>query len=360
MSLELPRNPAKFLRSLRGAKQHLASDRSQGYNIELEPDGTGNLVSCATIFLTGSECRFTCSMCDLWQYTLDTETSPRSLPMQLERSLQEIASEQQDVRCVKLYNASNFFDVMNIPESDLASLATLVRSFERVVVENHPLLFRKASILDAVKSFASQLDGALEIAMGLESVHPEAMQLLNKQMTLDDFQSAAKCLRELGISSRAFVLLQPPGDSPDESVEWSVRACEFAWDCGVRHCSIIPTRVASGWLTQIQALNQWQPPTAQQLEQSLKLALRRLHGDTPRTGTPHSSIQNVSWDSKAKDRGRIVTADLWDWGRLNGCCELCRDARRHRMEAMNAQQSTDPIETNATGQLNVACGCEIG
>lgn len=371
MSLELPANPSKYLRSLRTAKMPLATDRSQGYIIEQEPDGIGNVVACATVFLTGAECRFTCSMCDLWQYTLDTLTPHGSLPQQLEHTLRDISLVHPSVKVVKLYNASSFFDINNVPEADLPALANLVRSFERVVVENHPLLFRKASVLEATKFFAGQIHGQLEVAMGLESIRPSAMQLLNKQMTLDDFQFAADALHQLKVATRTFVLLQPPGDVPSDSVDWAVRACRFAWDCGVQHCSIIPTRTSPGWLQQIHDKKQWQPPTAQQLERSLKTALAELREQSPITemrSTQKSVTERTDVCEPCHNDGltthpiamRMVTADLWDWDKLSGCCEECRDTRRRRMEAMNIMQRADIDEIADSDIFRVRCSCELG
>ena len=36
------------------------------------------------------------------------------------------------------------------------------------------------------------LRGQLEVALGLETVHPEVLARLNKQMTLDDFARAVR------------------------------------------------------------------------------------------------------------------------------------------------------------------------
>ena len=38
------------------------------------------------------------------------------------------------------------------------------------------------------------INGRLEIAMGLETVHPEVLRRLNKRMTLDDFERATTFL----------------------------------------------------------------------------------------------------------------------------------------------------------------------
>ena len=63
---------------------------------------------------------------------------------------------------------------------------------------------------ESAPRFRDQLGVSLEVAMGLETVHPEILPKLNKRMTLDLFQRAAERLRKDGIGLRAFVLVKPP------------------------------------------------------------------------------------------------------------------------------------------------------
>src|SRR5205809_906258 len=73
------------------------------------------------------------------------------------------------------------------------------------IVECHPML-----VGGSAAHFAKQLAGVLEVAMGLETVHPEILPKLNKQMTLPQFARAAAFLREHEIALRAFILIKPP------------------------------------------------------------------------------------------------------------------------------------------------------
>jgi radical SAM enzyme (TIGR01210 family) len=106
---------------------------------------------------------------------------------------------------VKLYNAGSFFDPRAIPRHDLAGMAARVRSFERVIVECHP-----AFLDDDCAQFADRLDGKLEVAIGLESAHPETLDRLNKRMTVAQFERAAEFLAQHQIALRVFVLVRPP------------------------------------------------------------------------------------------------------------------------------------------------------
>ena len=61
--------------------------------------------------------------------------------------------------------------------------------------------------------------------MGLETVHPAALEALNKRMTTDDFARAADDLRRRDVSlSRVFVLIAPPFVPAEEQDEWLLRS----------------------------------------------------------------------------------------------------------------------------------------
>jgi hypothetical protein len=158
----------------------------------------------------------------------------------------------------------------------------------------------------------------LEIAMGLETVHPGILPRLSKQMTAEDFQSACRFLTSEGISVRAFVLLKPPYLKAGECVEWALRSVEFAFDCGARVCSVIPTRGGNGILERLAESGDFSPPTLGALEQTLEKAILTA-------------------------RGRVF-ADLWD-ARKFAQCPLCAEARVARLRAMNdSQEVIQPIE----------------
>ncbi len=82
--------------------------------------------------------------------------------------------------------------------------------------------------------------------MGLETVHPEILERLNKRMTLDQFSIAADFLRRNTIDLRVFILVQPPFMRPSESLYWAQRSLDFAFDCGASAATLIPTRGGNG------------------------------------------------------------------------------------------------------------------
>lgn len=300
-----------------------------GWTREQEPDGLGGLVSCRTYFLVGSECRFTCSMCDLWKYTLrETNTPIGSLAIQIQSLHEQVSPERQpatDPEWIKLYNASNFFDPANIHPNEYESIAKLCQDFQRVIVENHASLLSSRKTRDSILRFRDRIDGQLEVAMGLETIDPNAIRWLNKAMSLEQFQQAVEFLLGEGIFVRTFVLLQPLGTRRDESVEWALKSCRQAAAWGTQRVSLIPTRSGNGFIETVAKEFAWEPPTARQLESAFEALLE-------------SSKQNRQPSGRSTTQAAIYTVDLWDWKLLRGTCDACSQLRFDRLEKMNQHQ----------------------
>jgi radical SAM enzyme (TIGR01210 family) len=277
--------------------------------LEEERNAEGELVPCQTIFLAGRECPFTCVFCDLWQYTLQEAIPPGAIPTQIERAFKE-HGRPADGATIKLYNASNFFDERAVPRVDWPAIADLLQPFARVVVESHPRL-----VTGSCGELAELLAGRLEVAMGLETVHPEALPRLNKQMTLETFDRAASYLRTLGVGLRSFVMVGAPFVRPADAVEWAVRSAEHALQCGSDVVSLIPARGGNGEMERLSELGLFSPPTTRQLEAALEGSLQLQQG--------------------------VVLVDLWDAERLAGCPE-CRAARIDRMARLNRCGGSQP------------------
>ena len=259
-----------------------------------------------TVFLAGAECPFTCSFCDLWRWTLDGPTPVGAIPVQLAGALEQLARPLPDR--LKLYNASNFFEGRAVPKQDVPRIAEFARLFASVTVESHANTIGPAAL-----EFKSLLSGRLEVAVGLETIHPVAMEHLNKRLELDSFDKAAEFLVTHDIDLRAFVLLGLPYVPVQESIAWTVRSVEYAVARGARRVAIIPVRGGNGEMERLQQLGAFVPPTLAQLECALEQC--------------------------AEIRSAAITADLWDADRLPAC-ELCRSQRIARIRAMNLGTSS--------------------
>jgi radical SAM enzyme (TIGR01210 family) len=313
-SLRTPIGDAAILAG-RGAKNRVDPRVPWAFFVEPERSEAGKIVDVATIFLTNRECPFRCLFCDLWKNTTDEPVPPGAIPAQIDYALARLPPARQ----IKLYNSGNFFDPLAIPREDYAAIASRVRHFEKVIVENHPRLCG-----DECLRFAELLeDTPLEIALGLETIHPDVLAALNKRMTVDDFDHAAQFLHTAGIAVRAFLLLKPPLVTDEaEAIEWTLKSIEHAFAAGAGCCSVIPTRGGNGIMEHLQADGQFAPPRLASLERVLEQGIRLA-------------------------RGRVF-ADLWDAEKLADCA-ACGPARIDRLRQMNLCQEILP---------RVACHCE--
>jgi radical SAM enzyme (TIGR01210 family) len=269
--------------------------------LERERRPGGAIEHSLTVFLAGAECPFTCSFCDLWRFTIDGPTPPGALPRQLRGVIE--GTDTNGIQRLKLYNASNFFDTRAVPPGDLPEIAALAQPFQSVTVESHA-----STIGPRVRKFARSIAGRLEVAMGLETIHPAAATGINKRLELERFDRAAEFLLANGMDLRVFVLLGAPHVPVAESTEWTVRTVEYAVERGAAVVSIIPVRGGNGELERLQALGEFTPPRMVDIEDALD--------------------QCVHFTSA------VITADLWDIGRL-ACCEHCRVRRTDRLTRLN-------------------------
>lgn len=283
---------------------------------ERRPDGT--IERALTIFLAGAECPFTCSFCDLWRWTIDGPTPPGALPRQIAGVFESV--ERPMPQRLKLYNASNFFDHRAVPAEDVRAIAGLAQTFTGVTVESHA-----NTIGDLTLEFARAIEGRLEVAIGLETVHPEAMGLLNKRLDLARFDKAARFLADNDVDLRVFVLLGVPYVPPTASVEWAVRSAAHAAERGASVVSIIPVRGGNGEMERLEGEGHFVPPTLAQLEAALDRCIEGRVGPT------------------------VFTADLWDIERLPACTQ-CREERVARLRRLNVTGRSEPTI------LCLACG----
>ncbi|WP_348268877.1 hypothetical protein P8936_06830 [Edaphobacter paludis] len=276
--------------------------------VEEECSAAREVVSVATVFLTNRECPWRCVMCDLWRNTLPDAVPAGSVPQQIDYALEQLPPARQ----IKLYNSGSFFDRNAIPVEDYPAIATRTKSFERTIVESHPSLLKQECL-----QFRDLLSNQLEVAMGLETAHPEILDKLNKRMTLSQFSEAAAYLRFNKIDLRVFILVQPPFMKVQEALYWAQRSLDFAFDCGATAATLIPTRANNGAMEALMQLGEFSPPRLDTVEAAARYGL-------------------------TLNRGRVFV-DLWDLGIAAPVCP-CYFPRINRLREMNLRQHVlDPI-----------------
>jgi len=265
-------------------------------------------VNSAVILLTNKECPWRCLMCDLWKNTLTQSVPLGAIPQQIEYALARLGGKPEQI---KLYNSGSFFDPAAIPTEDYPAIARSVSFAKHVIVESHPRLIGEKAL-----RLRDLLAGSLEVAMGLETVHPDVLPRLNKKFDLVHFAGAADFLRKEEILLRAFVLVKPPFLDEVEALEWAVKSAEFAFACGATVVSLIPTRGGNGSMERLREAGEFSPPRLSTLEKAQALALKLPGG------------------------GRVFV-DTWDLEKLSRC-PGCLEQRRQRIEGINLSQQILP------------------
>ena len=298
----------------RGTKNAVDAHRPYGYFAEKEYAGPGLTKDVATILLTNRECPFRCLMCDLWKNTTDRPVPPGAIPEQIRFALSALSQTGH----LKLYNSGSFFDTRAVPAGDHPAIARLADPFETVIVESHPFFIGKDTL-----HFRDRLKPALQIAIGLETVHPEILPKLNKKMSLADFERSVSFLHTHGIASRAFILLRPPFLSEKEGEFWAQKSIDYAFSMGVATCIIIPVRSGNGALEALAEQNRFSQPDIKSLERVLEYGIGLNAGP--------------------------VFADLWDIDRFSSCGR-CLEKRKRRLGQMNLDQRYQPpVECTCSG-----------
>lgn len=309
MSFIFPQSAAardQWILARRPARSAVSPNKPYACLVEDECGPDGQVAPVATIFLTNRECPFRCTMCDLWRNTLTESVPAGAIPAQIDHALAQLGP----ARVVKLYNSGSFFDPRAIPPQDYAAIADRLQHFDRVIVECHP-----AFLSDRCLAFRDLLTPRLEIAIGLETAHPETLEKLNKRMTLQQFEQAADFVRHHNIDLRVFILVQPPFMPSGEALHWARRSLDFAFDCDAKAAALIPTRGDNGAMEALAASGDFTPPSLSTLEDAADYGL-------------------------AQHRGRVFT-DLWDL-KPNGECNHCFPQRMQRLREMNLYQSLIP------------------
>ena len=291
-----------WITSHRGKKNPVDPFKPYNYFIEKERTVSGTIEDVSTILLTNSECPFRCVMCDLWKNTTDKPVPEGVIPEQIEYALSKLSLTEH----LKLYNSGNFFDKRVIPVNDYKKIASLVDNFKTIIVESHPGFINKNSLL-----FRDLIKPKLQVAIGLETVHPEVLQKLNKKMKLADFERSVRFLSSNGISSRAFILLRPPFLSESEGVFWAKKSIYYAFRTGVTSCTVIPVRSGNGALDILAANNYFEQPDIRSLEEVIEYGIELNEG--------------------------LVFSDLWNIDSFSSC-NKCLERRKKRLLHMNLFQ----------------------
>ncbi|HET7218762.1 MAG TPA: hypothetical protein VFJ02_11980 [Vicinamibacterales bacterium] len=314
----------RFVLERRAPRPEYDPWRYQGLIVEDERTADGGIARIATVLLTGRECPWRCAMCDLWRYTTAADTPAGAIAAQVGAARAALDHDAVRLSGIKLYNAGSFFDARAVPEADYDGIAAAIADLPLVIVESHPTLVLRAGarvdrLLAALARHRGDVDGPalLEVAMGLETAHPDALDRLNKRFTVGRFADAARALQDRGVALRVFLLVHPPFVPAHAQDDWLRRSLDASFACGASVVSLVPTRPGNGAMETIAAAGLFRVPTLHDVERSFALALAHASG-----------------------RGRVFV-DLWDLERTAGCV-CCLAPRSNRLHRMNLEQQFHP------------------
>jgi radical SAM enzyme (TIGR01210 family) len=293
-------------------------DTPHGVFLERERLASGAVADSGVVLLTNRECPWRCLMCDLWKDTTRDSVPEGAIPRQVEFAVRKWSESGTLPVQVKLYNSGSFFDPAAIPPADYAAVARRLAFARHVVVESHPLL-----VGDRARVLRDLLSGSLEVALGLETAHPEVLEKLNKKFDLAQFAKAAEFLAAEKIALRAFILVNPPFLDGRSGLEWVVKSAEFAFACGASAVALIPTRAGNGAMERLRESGEFVPPTLQMFEAAQRAVL-------------------------ALGRGRVF-ADTWALEPFSTCPHCFADRRKRLETTSQTQRDLPPVRCEVCG-----------
>ncbi len=221
---------------------------------------------------------------------------------------------------MKLYNAGSFFDPRAVPDADYDAVAATLAGLSLVVVESHPALVgpRVDRLLASLTRHRLAVEAAtqLEVAMGLETAHPVALERLNKRFTLERFTRAARALAARRVSLRVFLLIYA-------ALHSGVRAGRVAPALG--RCRLCLRRISR--VVGSDSIGQWHDGRAG--------GYRFVRG----AWACQTSSAASRWRSRTL---RVAAGSSWISGISSGSRDVrsCLAPRRERLHRMNLDQRT--------------------
>ena len=116
---------------------------------------------------------------------------------------------------------------------------------------------------------------ALEVAMGLETAHPAALDRLNKRFTLDDSPRRRAAARPRRRAARVPARSRRRSCPADEQDDWLLRSVDAAFACGASVVSLVPTRPGNGAIEALEA-GGFPGPASRRHRAQLRRGARRI------------------------------------------------------------------------------------
>ncbi|MCK5216923.1 MAG: archaeosine biosynthesis radical SAM protein RaSEA [Methanosarcinales archaeon] len=171
----------------------------------------GKPVGSLTIIFRTIGCYWTgCTMCGFYNESAITPPTQDDLLSQLEYAIGRMGDQ---TNLFKIFTSGSFFDNREISLSTrnliferIASTGTI----KKIVAETRPEFINKDTLSSAL-GILEKYNVKLEIAMGLETSNDVIRnECINKGFIFTDFIKASGIASEIGVSTKAYLLLKPP------------------------------------------------------------------------------------------------------------------------------------------------------
>lgn len=173
-----------------------------------------------------------CTFCGYVNESMVRKVSGEHMLEQMRRAL---AREHRGQQVVKIYTSGSFLDATEVPrEAQPAILRLLPRGVAKVTVEaqsHHATREALEAVRDALRPGVE-----LEVALGLESARePVLAYSVNKDDRFPDFVAACRHARDVGVRTKAYLMLKPPFLTEREALEDVVESALQA----AEHCDLV-------------------------------------------------------------------------------------------------------------------------
>jgi hypothetical protein len=185
-----------------------------------------------------------------------------------------------------IYNDGSFFSNHELPAEARRHIYRLAvaSGCQYFMVESLPV-FVSRTVLEEAKAELGNVK--LVVGMGLQSFDDRIRELcISSPVTIYDFLSAHRLLRQFRCSIKAYLLLKPPFLTEDESIQDCVRSANRLNEIGIDDITICPLRIGPATVVaEMYKRNLYAPPALSSVFDVLK--------SMPTTCTVRVSIFNV-------------------------------------------------------------------
>lgn len=173
----------------------------------------GEVTDCFVVVLRTKGCYWSrvsgCSMCGYINDCAE-QAPPEDVVAQFEEAMERHAGQ----RFLKIYTSGSFLDDDEIGVGAIQHiLTTALTRADGVLIESRPEFITRER-LEGLPDL-----GRIEIAMGLESANDVVLRnSINKKMDFGDFRKACELCQDMGMATRAYVLVKPPFLTEKEAI----------------------------------------------------------------------------------------------------------------------------------------------